>query len=107
MRFLRCFSKYSLCTASTVLTVLSESRVVLVNPHLPTSFVVHSDRQDGNGIFGSRFESVCHTNTSVFFGVCFSGEKGFLGECFWEERRRERRFFSWRFFVFLFGMFFG
>ena len=104
MRFLRCFSKYSLCTASTVLTVPSESQsCVLWIPNLPTSFVC---TVTGRRLrtFGSRIESVCHTNTSVFFGVCFSGERCFLGECCWEERRR--RFFLGVFLCFFLGFFF-
>ena len=77
--FLRCCSRYSLCTASIFLTVLSESTVM--SPHLPTSAVLHSDRQDRYGCFCSRIESVCHQNISLvflffvfffcFFSFCF------------------------------------
>ena len=65
MRFLLCFSQDSLCTVSVDSTVLSVSTVVSIwIPHFPTSVVLRSDRQDGNGCFGSRIVSVCHKSTS-------------------------------------------
>ena len=65
MRFLLCFSQFSLCTVSIVLTVLPVSTVcVHWIPHLPTSGLLRIDTQDGYGCFGSRTESVCHENTS-------------------------------------------
>ena len=75
MRFLCCFSKYSLCTASTVLTVPSESRVVLVN----TSFVVHSDRQERLRNFWFKVRvCVSYKHISVFRSVFF-GRGVFFG----------------------------
>ena len=65
MRFLRCFSQYSLGTVSIVLTVLSVSTVVSIRFHIfQLHVVLRSDRQDDYGCFGSRIESVCHKNTS-------------------------------------------
>ena len=52
MRFLRCFSQYSLCTVSIV-SFNNSFRVhccVHQIPHLPTSVVLHSDTQDVRGL---------------------------------------------------------
>ena len=59
MRFLRCFSQYSLCTVSMVVTVPSVATVVFSRFHLSTSVVLHSDRPSSCGSFWLSIKSIC------------------------------------------------